>query len=422
MTDVAHRVGAATEPSLASLLAVGGLRSVFQPIVCLDRLSPVGVEALVRGPAGSALESPDKLFAQARRDGSVARLDWASRRVALEAAAAAGLSGPASLFLNAEPEGLGAQAFPGLDELADRVAANGVQVVLEITERALTHDPGGLLHAIRRVREMGWRVAIDDVGAERASLALLPFLAPDVVKLDLRLIQQRTTVEIAEIVNAVLAHSERTGAVVLAEGIETERHLDLARSMGATLGQGWFFGRPGPLSAATQFAPLTLATRAAEPLAATPWSLAAGDPRVRTAGKSLLVATSKTLERQALASGEASVIIGAFQHRKFFTADTRRRYEGLATSAAFTAALAAELSDIPAVGVRGCAFSAADPLALEWDVVVVGPYFAGALLAREHASHRVDQEPLFDYLLTYDRERVLDAARSLMSRVSQAPV
>ena len=78
------------------------------------------------------------------------------------------------------------------------------------------------------------------------SLAFLPLLAPDVVKLDLRLVQERPGPAIAEIMNAVNADAERTGAVVLAEGIETEEHLVMARALGATLGQGWLFGRPGP--------------------------------------------------------------------------------------------------------------------------------------------------------------------------------
>ena len=78
------------------------------------------------------------------------------------------------------------------------------------------------------------------------SLAFLPLLRPDVVKLDLRLVQERPGPAIAEIMNAVNAHAERTGAVVLAEGIETEEHLVMARALGATLGQGWLFGRPGP--------------------------------------------------------------------------------------------------------------------------------------------------------------------------------
>ena len=47
--------------------------------------------------------------------------------------------------------------------------------------------------------------------------------------------------------NAVAAEAERSGALLLAEGIETEEHLARARAVGATLGQGWLFGRPGPL-------------------------------------------------------------------------------------------------------------------------------------------------------------------------------
>ena len=58
--------------------------------------------------------------------------------------------------------------------------------------------------------------------------------------------QERPGPAIAEIMNAVNAHAERTGAVVLAEGIETDEHLAMARALGATLGQGWLFGRPGP--------------------------------------------------------------------------------------------------------------------------------------------------------------------------------
>jgi EAL domain-containing protein (putative c-di-GMP-specific phosphodiesterase class I) len=76
---------------------------------------------------------------------------------------------------------------------------------------------------------------------------LMPFIHPDVIKLDLRLIQARTTAEVARIINAVLAQAERTGAMILAEGIETPRHEQIARAMGATVGQGWLYGRPGPL-------------------------------------------------------------------------------------------------------------------------------------------------------------------------------
>ena len=107
-------------------------------------------------------------------------------------------------------------------------------------------------HGRLRVRGRGWGIALDDVGAERASLALLPFIRPDVIKLDLGLVQGRPSAAVAEVFSAVNAESERSGAVVLAEGIETREHLGTARALGATLGQGWLLGRP---SAAPETAP-----------------------------------------------------------------------------------------------------------------------------------------------------------------------
>src|SRR6185295_5761075 len=70
----------------------------------------------------------------------------------------------------------------------------------------------------------------------------------DVIKLDMRLIQEKLTGDDELVLRAVREHAERTGATVLAEGIETDEHLEKAMRMGATLGQGWHFGRPAPLS------------------------------------------------------------------------------------------------------------------------------------------------------------------------------
>ncbi len=78
-------------------------------------------------------------------------------------------------------------------------------------------------------------------------MALLPFVHPDVIKLDLRLVQDRTDGEIARFANAVRAHSKRTGAVILAEGVETPHHERVARVLGAQYAQGWLYGRPAEL-------------------------------------------------------------------------------------------------------------------------------------------------------------------------------
>jgi EAL domain-containing protein (putative c-di-GMP-specific phosphodiesterase class I) len=119
--------------------------------------------------------------------------------------------------------------------------------VLEITERALTDRPAELCREVAQHRSAGRGIALDDIGADVHSLALLPLIEPDVIKLDLRLVQDRPSTDQAAIVSAVAAERERTGASILAEGIENDNHLAVARTLGATLGQGWLWGHPGPL-------------------------------------------------------------------------------------------------------------------------------------------------------------------------------
>lgn len=199
---------------LEQVLAGELVRSVYQPIVDLDSGAVVAYEALARGPAG-ALEGPDHLFAAAREAGRLAELDEQCRRAAVRGALAQGILDPLTLFVNVEPEVL--DAAP-LDEPV-RFAAESpgqLRVVLEITERALATRPADLLATVERLRSAGWKVALDDVGADDMSLAFMPLLRPEVVKLDLRLVQERPGPAVAQIMNAVNAHAERSGAVILA--------------------------------------------------------------------------------------------------------------------------------------------------------------------------------------------------------------
>jgi DICT domain-containing protein len=62
----------------------------------------------------------------------------------------------------------------------------------------------------------------------------------------------------------------------------------------------------------------------------------------------------------------------------------------------------------------------ADPVRGEWDLAVVGPHFAGALVARDLGDSGPDLDRRFDYLLTYDRELVVDVASTLLARIAPA--
>jgi EAL domain-containing protein (putative c-di-GMP-specific phosphodiesterase class I)/DICT domain-containing protein len=399
--------------ALDAALAPGGLRPAYQPIVDLSDGRPVAYEALARGLPGAALERPDQLFAAARASGRLIELDWACRLSALEASA--GLD--TTLFVNVEPEVLGEAPSPEAREEME-AAAHGRDIVMELTERALAARPAELRHTIDQLRDAGFGIAVDDVGAETSSLALLPLLAPDVVKLDLRLVQQRPTRELAAIVNAVRAHRERTGAQVVAEGIETERQREIACAMGATLGQGWLFGRPGPLP--ERPAGSRVARVSAPPALAgsTPFDVVR---RVRPIGpctKPLLLAMSHQLEEEAASLGGNVVVLSAFQTADRFTAATARRYEALAARAALVAALAIDLPAEPAPGVRGARLEPGDGLSHEWSVVVIGHHFAAALVARDLGDDGPEGLRRFDFTITYDRDLAVAAATTLMRRIA----
>jgi EAL domain-containing protein (putative c-di-GMP-specific phosphodiesterase class I) len=405
------------EAELDELLASGSVGVAFQPLIDLATGESVGYEALARGPAGTRLSSPAAMFDAAYHAGRVPELDWLCRATAFRAAMATGLPRSVSLFVNSEPLSMRA---PCPAELRPSVAAaeEQLRVVMEVTERALAADPAALLAAVARARAAGWGIALDDVGAHPDSLALMPFVQPDVIKLDLRLIQGRTTAEVARVVNAVLAQAERTGATILGEGIETAQHAEIARAMGATLGQGWLYGRPGALP------PRVPGVRGAVPLqplaglaGPTPYEVvAAHRPTIRST-KELLLPMSMHMEHKLLDSTEPMVLLACFQHARHFTPGTVRRFARLAERAAFVGAVGIGMGPQPAEGIRGGRLEPGDPLAGEWDVITIGPHFAGALVSRDCGDTGPDRQRRFDFVITHDRELVIRAAQALLGAI-----
>lgn len=402
--------------AISRVIQSGDVRALYQPIVDLDTGETVAFEALARGPEGSPLEMPARLFGEAELHGLVGDLDRVCREVAITGALEAGLRPPASLFVNVEPSTLIGDG-PILSH-ADELQGGDVRVVVEFTERDLSARPADVLGAVSWLREHGCGIALDDVGADKSSLALLPFLSPDVIKLDLQLVQQReASLDVAHVINACAAEVERSGAVLLAEGIETEEHLLRARAMGATLGQGWLFGKPGELTAGHAPSRGVVRRSVARSRPGTPFSLVADTRRTRQGDKRLLLALSRQLEAEALGLGEEAVLLATFQRSRFFSAESRRRYEEVSRRAAFVGAFGIGLDSKPAPGVRGAELGVNDPLRQEWDVVVVGPHFAGAFVARDLGDKGPDPKRRFEFFVTYDRELVLEAARALMVKI-----
>lgn len=402
------------EAELQRIIRERAVTTVFQPIIELTSQRVVAYEALTRGPQGSVFAKPDALFSAARLCGSVVELDWLCRVTAMDTALRAGYDRSMALFLNAEPLALrtGCPAHLRSDLIRTR---ERLQIVVEVTERAMANNPRDLLAGVARVRADGWAVALDDVGAHPGSLALMPFLDPDVVKLDMSLVHDPHEPAHADVLAAVIAHVERTGALVIAEGIETPGHLLSSRALGATHGQGMLLGPPACLTVDTADRSGSFSWRG---FARTPFEIIASRRPVRRATKELLLPITLHLERQALSAGQHPVVVGTMQDERFLTRATRRRWEELASNSAFVAIMGRGITDQPVPGVRGANLDDDDPLLGEWDVIVVGPHFAAALVAKDLGGAGPDHRRSFDYVVSYDRDLVIEAARTLMSRVA----
>jgi hypothetical protein len=249
----------------------------------------------------------------------------------------------------------------------------------------------------------------------------MPFIRPDIVKLDMHLVQGPVDMQGALVAEAVGAYAASSGAHILAEGIETEAHLQRALALGATFGQGWMFGHPGALP---DLHPHELENDprlvvAQQPLAdRTPVEAIQDLLPMSVAPKADLFAISRTMEQRALDTTEPCVILSAFQTAEHFTPATARLYTKLASRSAFVGAFGHGMSVDPAPGVRGASLPDNHRLLGEWDVIVVGPHYAGALIAQDLGDSGADMQRRFRFAVVTDRDLVLRAARPLMLKMS----
>jgi len=234
-TPAADQVPERTPP-LAEALTM-----VYQPIVALADQTIVGAEALARFRA-SPEQEPALWFTQPPTVELRVELELAAVRKAMQALPKM----PAGTFLtvNVSPDALAADGFHRLIE----ESAAAARLVAEVTEHAPIHDYNRLSRAIGRLRLLGMRVAVDDVGAGFASLQHILKLAPDFIKLDLTLIRniQRDRSKQA-LAAGLISFAERSGATIVAEGIERATEARALTELGARYGQGYYIGRPRPL-------------------------------------------------------------------------------------------------------------------------------------------------------------------------------
>jgi EAL domain-containing protein (putative c-di-GMP-specific phosphodiesterase class I) len=226
------------------VLAEAEFWSVYQPIVSLADRSVVAHEALLRGIVDDREVGGGDLFFVAEQAGWLDRLDRIGRESAV--AGAAPWLGDDDLFVNVDPNSIVRPqvCLAGTERAVHDAGLAPGQLVFEVVESHAILDRGHLVSVLDHFRTLGWRVALDDVGAGWSSLSLLAAVRPDVVKLGKALVQGLPDDGARTVLRAVTDLAHRLGAVVVAEGVETERLADEVTALGADLAQGWLFGRP----------------------------------------------------------------------------------------------------------------------------------------------------------------------------------
>jgi EAL domain-containing protein (putative c-di-GMP-specific phosphodiesterase class I) len=213
----------------------------FQPIVDIDAGEPIAYEALVRG---LAQEPASTVFAALPR-GALHEFDREARCEAIRLAASLGLR--CALSLNFLPQSLNTMADPisSALETAEQHGLHAHQLMLEVTESEVIHDPAGFAARLNIWRGSGVRLAIDDFGAGYAGLNLLAEFQPDFMKLDMTLVRSVADSRPRQaIVKAVLNACLDLGIEVIAEGVESEAELEWLRRQGVVLFQGYLLARP----------------------------------------------------------------------------------------------------------------------------------------------------------------------------------
>jgi EAL domain-containing protein (putative c-di-GMP-specific phosphodiesterase class I) len=228
---------AGLEASFQSALST--LWVAYQPIVSASSRVIYGYEALLRSNEPS-LPHPGAVLDAAERLGELTAL---GRTIRSRAAEPMGdCPNERTLFVNLHVRDL---LDPTLADPSAPLSRIASRVVLEITERSAVDEVKDVKYRVAALREMGFRIAIDDMGAGYAGLTSFALLEPEVVKLDMSLVRDvHESATKQKVIRSMTSLCQDMGMLIVAEGVETPAERDALQELGCDLLQGYLFAKP----------------------------------------------------------------------------------------------------------------------------------------------------------------------------------
>jgi EAL domain-containing protein (putative c-di-GMP-specific phosphodiesterase class I) len=218
--------------------ALEGLWMAYQPIVSYSKRRVIAYEALMRS-TDRTLPHPGAIIDAAQRLGELQTLGRAVRRQVAQTL----LKTPVpQVFVNLHPSDLQDDELYAKESPLSTIAS---RVVLEVTERASLDMVKDAQVRVARLRQLGFRIAIDDVGAGYAGLTSVAQLEPEVMKIDMSLVRDvDVSATKQKLIGAMTSLCGEMQVMVIAEGIETKLERDTVARLGCEHMQGYLFARP----------------------------------------------------------------------------------------------------------------------------------------------------------------------------------
>ncbi|MFC0015619.1 MULTISPECIES: EAL domain-containing protein [Allobacillus] len=219
---------------------------VFQPIINLSNDEIIGFEALIRS---EEIPNPEVLFQKAKNEGLLYELDMLSIRMACETFKKDCLQeecNTSTLFINIFPSTLCHQNFyEEFIEIIEKVSLDFQNIVIEINEKENT-NMYKLNENIQQLKQVGFRIALDDLGKGNSFVNSME-IDTHIAKIDRFYAMNLNESSKKKLFIQSIMKSFPTDIFIVLEGIETEADCQVAKKLGIHYGQGYHFGRPGPI-------------------------------------------------------------------------------------------------------------------------------------------------------------------------------
>lgn len=237
-----------TEFSIDEIISDELVITHFQPLVSLKKKQIIGLEALSRGfikETGQIL-SPKLLIAEAEKFGLMLELDRLFRKKAIERFSPIYKKNN-NIFLSLNIDNSAIEIGSGSNNLLKTVTKHDIDpgnIIIEILESSVS-DTAKLTDFVGKYREYGFLIAIDDFGCGHSNWERMMQIRPDLIKLDISIINNiDTDFYRQESARSIINLSHNTGALVIAEGVETRDEAIKCMSLNADIFQGYFFSKP----------------------------------------------------------------------------------------------------------------------------------------------------------------------------------